>query len=154
MNPVFFNLYCPTLAIFGDIGGGEVMVVLAAILVLFGGKGLPGMARTLGKITRDLQRASQDFKDQLLSADLEEPAPFDPTSSEWGNPPPANYSPESGEPEEHAESSTEAPDSQNPADTPLAAEVNDIDQKDTAPETDATDRKPVLPEPSSSDLNG
>ena len=29
------------LAFFGDIGAGEVLVVLAAILILFGGKGLP-----------------------------------------------------------------------------------------------------------------
>ena len=37
----------PMLAIFGDIGAGEVLVILAAILILFGGKGLPAMARKL-----------------------------------------------------------------------------------------------------------
>jgi len=72
------TLYCqpmpyPDLALIGDVGGGELVVIMAAILVLFGGKGLPGIARTLGKITRDLQRASEDFKDQLLTADNPEP---------------------------------------------------------------------------------
>lgn len=62
-----------TLALIGDIGGGELLVVLTAMLVLFGGKGLSGMARTLGKMTRDLQRAAQDFKNQLMTADSDEP---------------------------------------------------------------------------------
>ncbi len=73
MNP-FGPIYTgPSFALFGDIGGGEILVVLAAILVLFGGKGLPTMARTLGKIMGDLQRISQDFKHQLLNADQEPP---------------------------------------------------------------------------------
>lgn len=57
------------LALIGDVGGMELLVIMAAILVLFGGKGLPGIARNLGKISRDLQRASQEFKNQLLAAD-------------------------------------------------------------------------------------
>jgi sec-independent protein translocase protein TatA len=57
------------LALIGDVGGMELLVILGAILILFGGKGLPGIARSLGKITRDLQRTSEDFKKQLLTAD-------------------------------------------------------------------------------------
>ncbi len=68
------NLNYPILAFFGDIGAGEVLVILAAILILFGGKGLPPMARKLGKITQDLQKAAQDFKKQLLSSDHQPPA--------------------------------------------------------------------------------
>ncbi len=56
-------------ALIGDVGGMELLVILGAILILFGGKGLPGMARSIGKITRDLQHASDDFKKQLLTAD-------------------------------------------------------------------------------------
>jgi sec-independent protein translocase protein TatA len=65
-------------ALIGDIGGGELLVVLTAMLVLFGGKGLSGMARTLGKITRDLQRAAQDFKTQLLTDGQDESSPPPP----------------------------------------------------------------------------
>jgi sec-independent protein translocase protein TatA len=57
------------LALIGDVGGMELLVIMGAVLILFGGKGLPGIARYLGKITRDLQRASEDFKKQLLTAD-------------------------------------------------------------------------------------
>jgi sec-independent protein translocase protein TatA len=69
----------PVFAIFGDIGAGEVLVILAAILILFGGKGLPTMARKLGKVTHDLQKAAHDFKKQLLSAD--QPTPPEPSQN-------------------------------------------------------------------------
>lgn len=70
--------FTPTLALFGDIGGGELLVVLAAALILFGGKGLPTIARTLGKITGDLQRIAGDFKQELLNADQEPRSPASP----------------------------------------------------------------------------
>jgi sec-independent protein translocase protein TatA len=73
------NFSQPIFAFFGDIGAGEVLVILAAILILFGGKGLPPIARKLGKITQDLQKGAQEFKNQLLSADHEPPPkPPDP----------------------------------------------------------------------------
>lgn len=57
------------LALFGDVGGGEMFVVLAAALLLFGGKRLPGLARSLGKMSADLRRQADAFKGQLLQAD-------------------------------------------------------------------------------------
>ena len=73
------NCFSPiSFALFGDIGGGEILVVLAAILVLFGGQGFPSMARTLGKLMSDIQRLSQDFKNQLLDADRDPVAPPPP----------------------------------------------------------------------------
>lgn len=80
---VLFLMTPPPLAIFGDIGGSEVMVVLGAILVLFGGKGIPEMARKLGKVTQDLQRASAEFKKQLLTADQELEKEITPLVSEY-----------------------------------------------------------------------
>jgi len=68
------NFSHPILAFFGDVGAGEVLVILAAILILFGGKGLPPIARKLGKMTQDLQKATQEFKKQLFSADHQPPA--------------------------------------------------------------------------------
>lgn len=67
------------LSLIGDVGGAELLVVLAATLVLFGGKGLPGIARTLGRITRDVQKATQEFKDQLLNADQPPDPPVPPS---------------------------------------------------------------------------
>lgn len=57
------------LALIGDVGGMELVVIMGAILILFGGKGLPGIARSFGKMTETLRRASQDFKNQLMEAD-------------------------------------------------------------------------------------
>lgn len=71
MNPTCSIPSASCLALIGDVGGMELLVIMGAILILFGGKGLPGIARSLGKITRDLQRASEDFKKKLLTADQE-----------------------------------------------------------------------------------
>lgn len=68
------SLTLPPLAFLADVGAGEVLVILAAILILFGGKGLPPIARKLGKMTQDLQKATQEFKKQLLTADYRPPA--------------------------------------------------------------------------------
>lgn len=65
------------IGLIGDIGGGELLVVAAAILLLFGGKRLPGIARTIGKTMEDLRKTSQDFKEQLLKAG--EPSQDPPT---------------------------------------------------------------------------
>ena len=41
---------------------------------MFGGKGLPGLARTLGKSLRDFQNATRDIKEEVenVSKDFEE----------------------------------------------------------------------------------
>jgi sec-independent protein translocase protein TatA len=57
------------IGLIGDIGGGELILVAVAVLLLFGGKSLPSIARTIGKNVDALRKASQDFKDQLLNAD-------------------------------------------------------------------------------------
>jgi len=58
----------------GAPGPGELIVIFLVILVLFGPKRLPEIARMVGKTLNDLRRASQDFKDQIMTID-EEPAP-------------------------------------------------------------------------------
>ncbi|MEI6564472.1 MAG: twin-arginine translocase TatA/TatE family subunit [bacterium] len=77
---IFITLIPAHLAFLEDVGGGEVLVILAAVLILFGGKGLPTIARKLGKTSRELQKAAQEFKNQLLEADQE--------TSGLPNPPP------------------------------------------------------------------
>jgi sec-independent protein translocase protein TatA len=61
----------------GSIGGGELLVVLAIILVLFGGAKLPKLARSLGQ-------AQKEFKDGLKngsSASTEESDTSDSATS-------------------------------------------------------------------------
>lgn len=48
-----------------DIGGGELMLILAAALLLFGGDKLPGLAKGLGKGIRDFKDASEGVKREI-----------------------------------------------------------------------------------------
>ena len=45
--------------LFLNLGGGEVVLVVFMILLLFGGKGLPTIARSLGKGIREFKDASK-----------------------------------------------------------------------------------------------
>jgi sec-independent protein translocase protein TatA len=62
----------------GQVGAGELLVLFAAILLLFGSKRLPGIARSLGRTFEELRRTSDQFRNQLLNADREEPPPVEP----------------------------------------------------------------------------
>jgi TatA/E family protein of Tat protein translocase len=44
---------------------GEIFVILIVVFILFGGKGLQEVARTLGKWTRKIQNASREFQREL-----------------------------------------------------------------------------------------
>jgi len=47
------------------MGGGEIMLILAVVLLLFGGKKLPELARGLGKGIRDFKDASEGVKREI-----------------------------------------------------------------------------------------
>ena len=51
--------------LFLDIGGGELMLILGAALLLFGGDKLPGLAKGLGKGIRDFEEASEGVKREI-----------------------------------------------------------------------------------------
>ena len=48
--------------LFLNLGGGEVIIILFVILLLFGGKGIPSIAKTLGKGIREFKDATVAFK--------------------------------------------------------------------------------------------
>ncbi|MBC8453667.1 twin-arginine translocase TatA/TatE family subunit [PVC group bacterium] len=50
----------------GTPGALELLAVFALVLLLFGPKKLPEIARKIGKALRDLRHASDDFKDQVM----------------------------------------------------------------------------------------
>jgi len=53
--------------LFLNLGGGEIMMILLVALLLFGGKGVPTIARTLGKSVREFRDAANGIKDDLSS---------------------------------------------------------------------------------------
>lgn len=51
--------------IFNDIAGSEVLLILAFILIFFGSKSIPTLARTLGKTMRQIREASSDIQNEI-----------------------------------------------------------------------------------------
>lgn len=50
---------------FLNLGGGEVVMIIFVILLLFGGKGIPNIARTLGKGMREFKEATDGLKKDI-----------------------------------------------------------------------------------------
>ena len=66
------------LASFMNLGGPDLLVILLIILVLFGAKKLPELARGLGQAIKEFQKAKDEFTDELHKAgqsDTTKPAP-------------------------------------------------------------------------------
>jgi len=52
----------------GNLAGPDLLIVLVAVLLLFGAKKLPGLARSLGESLNEFRKARQDFDDQAQDA--------------------------------------------------------------------------------------
>jgi sec-independent protein translocase protein TatA len=66
------------------LGWGEVVCILAILLLLFGAKKLPELARGLGKGIQEFKKATQEVQSELERVIEEPPPPPRPVS------PPAN----------------------------------------------------------------
>jgi Sec-independent protein translocase protein TatA len=53
----------------GSVGGLELVVLFAIVLILFGPKGLPQAARQLGRMLEHARRAADQFRDQVMRLD-------------------------------------------------------------------------------------
>lgn len=62
------------------LGWPEIVAILAVVLLLFGAKKLPELARGLGKGINEFKKASRDVQDEIERA-IEEPPPPPPRSS-------------------------------------------------------------------------
>src|SRR5688500_9966740 len=59
---------------FAMLNGWEIVLIMAVVLVLFGAKKLPELARGLGKGIKEFKKATRDVTDELQSA-MDEPPP-------------------------------------------------------------------------------
>ena len=50
---------------FGSIGAGELMVIFLVVLLLFGGKKLPELAKGLGKGMREFKKATREVQSEI-----------------------------------------------------------------------------------------
>ena len=50
---------------FGNIGGSELFLILLVILVFFGAKKLPELAKGLGQGIREFRKAAKDVQDEV-----------------------------------------------------------------------------------------
>jgi sec-independent protein translocase protein TatA len=82
------------------IGGTELIIILVAVLILFGSKKIPEFARGLGQGIKEFKKASREVTDEIQNAPTETPAqsgkspaagppPSAPTVSQSSNPPKA-----------------------------------------------------------------
>ncbi len=51
-----------------NFGGPDLIVILLIVLVLFGAKKLPDLARGMGQAMKEFQKAKDEFSDELHSA--------------------------------------------------------------------------------------
>ncbi|MBL0176827.1 MAG: twin-arginine translocase TatA/TatE family subunit [Ignavibacteria bacterium] len=50
---------------FGNIGTGEIIIILVIILVFFGAKKIPELAQGLGKGMREFRKAAKDIQEDI-----------------------------------------------------------------------------------------
>jgi sec-independent protein translocase protein TatA len=60
---------------FGNFGGPDLFILLLIVLVLFGAKKLPELARGLGQSMNEFRKAREEFERELHSAAIQPPAP-------------------------------------------------------------------------------
>ncbi|HPQ09190.1 MAG TPA: twin-arginine translocase TatA/TatE family subunit [Bacteroidia bacterium] len=54
--------------LFLNLGMSEVLLILFVVLLLFGSKGLPNVARTLGKGIQEFKRASESIQKDVMNS--------------------------------------------------------------------------------------
>lgn len=54
------------------VGAGEVVILFAVVLVLFGPRRLPDAARQMGRIVSVLRRAADSFRNEVLGIEIDE----------------------------------------------------------------------------------
>lgn len=59
------------LAFIGSLGGQEIIVIFLIVLLLFGAKKLPELARGIGKSMGEFKKAREDFEKEITRAETD-----------------------------------------------------------------------------------
>lgn len=57
--------------IFNDIASSEVLLILVFVLIFFGSKSIPGLAKTMGKTIRQIKDASSEIQDEIKKSGVD-----------------------------------------------------------------------------------
>ena len=57
---------------FGNLGAGEILLIVLAILILFGAKKIPELAQGIGKGMKEFKKAMRDVEDDIKSIEKPE----------------------------------------------------------------------------------
>lgn len=60
-----------SLAFLGSLGGQEMVIIFLIVLLLFGAKKLPELARGVGKSMGEFKKAREDFEKEITRAEDE-----------------------------------------------------------------------------------
>ena len=56
---------------FGNLGAGEIILIVLVVLLLFGAKKIPELARGIGKGMSEFKKGLKDVENEIKSADSE-----------------------------------------------------------------------------------
>jgi sec-independent protein translocase protein TatA len=59
------------LAFIGSLGGQEIVIIFLIVLLLFGAKKLPELARGIGKSMGEFKKAREDFEKEITRAETD-----------------------------------------------------------------------------------
>ncbi len=57
---------------FGNLGAGEIILILLVILILFGAKKIPELAKGLGKGMSEFKKGLKEVENDIKASDKEE----------------------------------------------------------------------------------
>jgi sec-independent protein translocase protein TatA len=69
-----------------NLGGGEIILILAIVLILFGARKLPELAKGLGQGIREFKKATREVTDEVQNAVEDTPAPAKRLPAQQGEP--------------------------------------------------------------------
>jgi sec-independent protein translocase protein TatA len=71
----FIRLIAMNVMFAGMLGGWEIILILAVVLILFGAKKLPELAKGLGTGIKEFKKATREVSDEMHSAMDDTPPP-------------------------------------------------------------------------------
>ena len=110
----------------GGLSGWELIVVFVVVLLVFGPRKIPEVARGIGRVLGSARRLSSELQREMNLAELEdEPRRMDPGASRGGTPP--GSTPPAGASHENAHSAPEAPEDTGSASGPEEPRIRPAD---------------------------